>query len=74
MAGTVQKRPRTQGANTAFHEVAIAVRDGEVLWGSLPRRALGHVQEWRQAHVVDLEADWDRAKNRQPLNAIEPLE
>jgi hypothetical protein len=30
------------------HEAAIAIRDGSVLWGSLPRRAMGHVQEWRQ--------------------------
>ena len=29
------------------HEAAITIGDGEVLWGSLPRRALGHVQEWR---------------------------
>jgi len=28
---------------------AIAIQDGAVLWGHLPRRALGHVQEWREA-------------------------
>ena len=56
------------------HEVAITLQDGAVLSGSLPRRALGHVQEWRQAHVAELEADWHRAKARQPLNSIEPLE
>lgn len=56
------------------HEAAIVVEDGAVLSGSLPRRALGHVQEWRQAHVAELEADWQRAKARQPLTPIEPLE
>ena len=56
------------------HEAAITIGDGEVLWGSLPRRALGHVQEWREAHVRELEDDWQRARTRQPLRAIEPLE
>ncbi|PYQ03340.1 MAG: transcriptional regulator, partial [Acidobacteria bacterium] len=38
------------------------------------RRALGHVQEWRQAHVADLEENWDRARRRQLLTPIAPLE
>ena len=56
------------------HEVAIAIGDGAVLWGSLPPRVLGHVQEWRQAHQAELEDDWGRARRQQPLNAIAPLE
>ncbi len=56
------------------HEAAIGVRDGAVLWGSLPRRAMAHVQEWRGAHSAELEADWQRARDRQPLAPIEPLE
>jgi len=56
------------------HEVAIAIADGAVLWGSLPRRALGHVQEWRAAHVRELEEDWQRARAHQPLEPIAPLE
>lgn len=56
------------------HEAAIAIRDGELLWGSLPRRALSHVQEWRRMHVRELEVDWERARGRLPLVPIEPLE
>jgi hypothetical protein len=56
------------------HEVTIGIRDGAVLWGSLPRRALGHVQEWRQAHLAELEEDWERARRKQPLAPIAPLE
>jgi hypothetical protein len=56
------------------HEAAIAIGNGAVLWGSLPRRALAHVQEWRQAHVAELEEDWERALARRPLNPIAPLE
>ena len=56
------------------HEAAIAISDGKLLWGSLPRRALAHVQEWRAAHVAELEDDWRRARAREPLTPIEPLE
>jgi len=55
-------------------EAAVAIADGRLLWGTLPRRALGHVQEWRQAHMAELEADWARARAREPLLPIEPLE
>ena len=56
------------------HEATIVVQDGTIQSGSLPRRALAHVQEWRQAHVMELQADWDRARAREPLIPIEPLE
>jgi len=61
-------------ASYGEHEVAIGIRDGAILWGSLPRRALGHVQEWRQAHVADLEENWERARRKQLLTPIAPLE
>jgi hypothetical protein len=56
------------------HEVAIAIGDGTVLWGKLPRRALAHVLEWRELHVAELLADWERARSRVALAPIEPLE
>jgi hypothetical protein len=56
------------------NEAGIAIRDGKVLWGSLPRRAMGHVQEWREAHSAELDDDWRRARAREPLAPIEPLE
>jgi hypothetical protein len=56
------------------HEAAVSIRDGLVLWGSLPRRALGHVQEWRQAHLAELEDNWERARAKQLLRPIAPLE
>jgi hypothetical protein len=56
------------------HEAAVSIRDGAVLWGSLPRRALGHVQEWRQAHLAELEDNWERARAKQLLQPIAPLE
>lgn len=61
-------------ASYGEHEAAVSIRDGAVLWGSLPRRALSHVQEWRQAHVVELEENWERARAKQFLRPIAPLE
>jgi hypothetical protein len=61
-------------ASYGDHEAAVSIRDGAVLWGSLPRRALGHVQEWRQAHVAELEDNWERARAKQLLRPIAPLE
>ena len=56
------------------YEIAMSIRDGEVLWGTFPKRALAHVMEWRQTHLAELERDWERARSKQPLLPIEPLE
>jgi hypothetical protein len=56
------------------YEVAIAIQDGSILFGSLPTRALSHVIEWRLAHVDELLADWECARRREPLNPVAPLE
>jgi len=39
-----------------------------------PPRALGLVLEWRQRHVEELRRNWQLARERRPLRAIEPLE
>lgn len=59
-------------ATCGDHEIAVSIRDGEVLWGTFPKRALAHVMEWREAHVT--EQDWERARAKQPLLPVEPLE
>jgi len=46
---------------------------GEVVVGWLPPRALGFVDEWAHLHAGELQANWDRARDNQPLLAIEPL-
>ena len=61
-------------ASYGEHEVAVSIREGAILWGGLPRRALGHVEEWRQAHLDELEEDWDRARMKEVLKPIAPLE
>jgi hypothetical protein len=55
------------------HEAQIAIATGQVLQGSLPRRALRLVHEWSELHRDELLADWERAERAEPLVSIEPL-
>jgi hypothetical protein len=55
-------------------EGMIDIKTGELIQGSLSRRVLSLVNEWRAAHQAELIADWERARRRQPLAYIEPLE
>ena len=61
-------------ASYGEYDIAVSIRDGTVLWGSLPRRALSHVEEWRQAHLAELEENWERARMKRVLMPIAPLE
>src|SRR5688500_16255740 len=41
--------------------------------GSLPDGALRLVREWATLHLAEIEADWRRAREGQPLERIPPL-
>jgi hypothetical protein len=47
--------------------------DGNVIAGSLPPRARSLVGDWAALHRDELLANWDRARNDQPLESIDPL-
>lgn len=55
------------------HDAQVSIATGEVLGGSLPRRASRLVEEWAQLHRMELMENWDKARNDQPLGRIEPL-
>lgn len=46
---------------------------GELIVGSLPRRALSLVVEWAHLHRDELETNWERARREEPLRPIDPL-
>ena len=48
--------------------------DGNMLEGKLPGRASKIVVEWISLYRAELNANWERARNGQPLLPIEPLE
>lgn len=54
-------------------EVVVGIADGSVS-SRFPRRALGLVLEWAELHRTELEANWERARLREPLAPIAPLE
>jgi hypothetical protein len=55
------------------HEALIVIGDGSVFAGTLPPRALRMIREWRQLHLDELQAAWERASRRENPGTIEPL-
>ena len=55
------------------HEITVRVETG-LVEGQFPKRALRHVLEWHELHQAELLDNWHRARQRQPLRSIEPLE
>jgi len=53
---------------------ALFTFDGSILEGELPNRATKFVQEWLSEHRAELEENWHKAQNGEPLNYIAPLE
>jgi hypothetical protein len=60
-------------AEYAEHKAVLALQDGDLLDGSLPKRQLKMVQAWIAIHEDDLSADWKLAINGQELFRIDPL-
>ena len=56
-----------------LHEARIVIATGDVLSGSLPRRAQRLVDEWIAMHRDELEQCWARAAAGEPPGTIEPL-
>ena len=61
-------------ANYGEHQAMIGIDSLRVLDGRLPPRALRMVLSWASAHQQELRENWQRARDRQPLVRIEPLD
>jgi Domain of unknown function (DUF4160) len=73
MTGTkVRTRGRTSTRATAV-KLPSAAFDGEIIVGSLPPRAAALIAEWAKLHGAELDANWERARREQSLEAIDPL-
>jgi hypothetical protein len=55
------------------YEIEVTV-EGGVVTGHFPKRALRAVLEWLDQHQDELMEDWRRAKEKEPLLPIPPLE
>jgi Domain of unknown function (DUF4160) len=54
-------------------EALIVIGTGDLYEGQLSRRALRLVQEWEELHRTELLANWELARQQQPLRPIAPL-
>lgn len=61
-------------AHYAEHSATIDIRSLQVLSGSLPRRTLALTLEWAHGHREELQQNWEKARRREALSAIAPLE
>jgi hypothetical protein len=52
------------------HEALVAIADGALMDGELPRRALALVRQWCLDHRQSLEQNWTKAQALQPLSRI----
>jgi hypothetical protein len=68
---THHRRPHFH-AHYAGYYASVAF-DGDVIVGSLPRRALALVRRWAAQRSEDLAANWERARRRVPLEPVDPL-
>jgi hypothetical protein len=57
----------------AGREAQIRIQSFAVLNGALPATALDLVREWSEMHQEELLENWRLARERKPLNQIEPL-
>lgn len=55
------------------HQVSIDLETLRPIAGALPARAQRLVSEWAAAHQTELQANWERARELQPLRQIDPL-
>ena len=54
-------------------EITVEIESGKVN-GSMSKRALNLVQEWRKLHKKELARDWKLAEQKKALSPIKPLE
>ena len=55
------------------YQATVGIETGEFT-GKFPARAKGLVLEWLKKHRDELHTNWELARERKPLNSIEPLE
>ena len=60
-------------AKYAGYEITVEILTG-IVEGKFPKRALRHILEWYELHNHELLTNWERCKNNEEPNQIEPLE
>jgi len=64
--------PHFHARYAEFH-VKMSINTLDVVVGRMPRHVVRRVREWGFAHRAELMDNWNRAREGQPLNPIDPL-
>lgn len=56
------------------YRAQMAIETLAIIEGELPRRVINLTMEWASLHRDELRADWELARNGQPLERIVPLD
>jgi hypothetical protein len=57
----------------AEFKAVIDIGSGELLAGRLPKRCIALVEEWRSAHLAELNDAWETAQKSKTPKRIKPL-
>jgi len=68
-----EHKPPLFHAKYGDDEVVVEIENGKVS-GTMTKRALALVQEWRELHKNELLCDWELAEQKKALFPIKPLE
>ena len=52
------------------HQAQIVIATLEPLFGEFPARALRLVRDWAELHRMELQANWEKPRPRQPLDSL----
>ena len=72
MDNTRHKRPHIH-VRYQEHEVVVAIPEGDILEGDIPRNKMKLLLAWMEIHKDELMADWELAATGQQPYKIEPL-
>ncbi len=51
------------------------IENGDLIEGSMPRRAIRLIQDWTELHKAELLENWEQSQNDHPqIHKIDPLE
>ena len=68
-----EHRPPHFHAKYGDDEITVEIETGKVN-GTMSKRALSLVQEWRELHKDDLFREWEMVEQQKPMFPIKPLE
>ena len=60
-------------ASYGSYEVLVSIEELEILEGTMPSKQLKMLLGWAAFHQEELRENWELAKQKQDLYAIEPL-